>query len=99
MDVSIHFSAKIWLYNGQAAWHFITVPSDISAQLTEQFAPYARGFRSLKAQATIGQVTWDTSFFPDTKHNGYLLPIKKSVRTKNGLHVGDICNVTLKIIM
>lgn len=99
MHVSIAFTAKLWLYNGQAAWHFITVPSDISAQLTKQFAPYARGFRSLKVQVTIGEVTWDTSIFPDTKRNGYLLPVKKEIRTKTHIKVDDLCNVFLTIIM
>jgi Domain of unknown function (DUF1905) len=99
MHVFITFTAKLWLYNGQAAWHFITIPKDISAQLREQCAPYARGFQSLKVRVKIHEIEWDTSIFFDTKQAAYLLPIKKEIRTKTHIKVDDLCNVFLTIIM
>ena len=47
------------------------------------------GFGSVRVQATIGQTTWATSIFPDTKSSSYLLPVKAAVRREAGIEEGD----------
>lgn len=42
------------------------------------------GFGSIKVRVTIGETSFDTSIFP-TKDGPYLLPVKASVRKKEGL--------------
>ena len=55
-EQSYSFEAKLWLYPGEkAAWHFITVPLDISHQI-RFFAGRTNGFGSVRVRvrARIG---------------------------------------------
>jgi hypothetical protein len=91
------FTSKIWLYPGNAAWHFVTVPKDMSEQVTKKYKHMKRGFGSLKVVATIGKTSWDTSIFPDSRSGTYLLPIKLAVRKKEGLAMEDMVTVALSV--
>lgn len=92
------FKAKIWLYPGMAAWHFITVPEEISKKIKNEFGDMARGWGSLPVKVTIGQTSWKTSIFPDKKLNAYLLPVKAEVRKKESLVVGQNIEITVYIL-
>ena len=43
-------------------------------------------------------MTWRTSIFPDNKRGTYLLPVKKQVRTAEGLTDGSVCSVDLAVV-
>jgi hypothetical protein len=92
------FEATVWLYpGGQSAWHFITVPKEISAKIKKKFGGNARGWGSLPVAARIQKTEWKTSIFPDTKSGTYLLPLKASVRRSTGLFERDKTKVRLSI--
>jgi hypothetical protein len=91
------FKAKIWIYSGVAAWHFITVPENVSKKIKNEFGDMAQGWGSLPINATIGQTTWKTSIFPDKKLNAYLLPIKKDVRKSEKIKAHDNVSITIEI--
>src|SRR5687767_14809823 len=61
------FDAEVWLHDGDAAWHFITVPCDISDDIEARTEEHRRGFGSARVRVTIGATTWSTSVFPDAK--------------------------------
>lgn len=82
-------SSKVWLYPGNAAWHFLTVPKKDSDDIKKRFGKNARGWGSLPVEVTIGDTTWTTSIFPDSKSGTYLLPLKASVRRSEGLFEGE----------
>ena len=90
------FEAELWLWEGDAAWHFVTLPEDISDAVEEQAGP-RRGFGSVPVQVTIGSSTWTTSVFPDSKRGAYLLPVKKQIRTREGFGLGDRVLVELVV--
>ncbi len=90
--------SKVWLYPGEAAWHFISVPKETSNILRERFEDIARGWGSLRVEATIGQTSWKTSIFPDKKAGMYMLPLKADVRKKEGISVGDTVQLTLEVL-
>jgi hypothetical protein len=93
------FRARIWLWKEGATWHFISVPEDPSAAI-KSFAPEAkRGFGSVRVKVRIGESEWQTSVFPSKETDGYVLPIKKAIRTAEGLNVDDIADITLEILM
>lgn len=93
------FRAPLWLWKEGATWHFISVPEDPSAAI-KSFAPEAkRGFGSVRVKVRIGTSEWQTSVFPSKETGGYVLPIKKAVRTAEGLSVGDEADITLEILM
>lgn len=97
--MNITFTAKLWIYPGNAAWHFITVPKKESAALKEKHGKNARGWGSLPVSVTVGKTAWETSIFPDKKSGTYLLPIKVEVRRKEGIDAGDIvkCSLSVKL--
>ena len=92
----LRFSAELWEYDGEASWHFVTVPTPLSEELRARQGP-RRGFGSIRVEATVGSSTWRTSVFP-SKPNAYVLPVKKPVRKAEGIDVGDVVDVTLDVV-
>lgn len=95
--MTYRFASTIWLTEGFGGWHFISLPDNEVAAITEQFRGVKRrGWGSIPVQATIGKTTWNTSIFPDKKH-GFVMAIKADVRKRENLHNGDTIDVTLNI--
>lgn len=90
------FSAKIWKYPGHAAWHFVTLPKDISEDI-RAFQLHERGFGSIRVVAAIGTTTWTTSIFPDSLSGCYLLPLKKDIRISESLAENDVVVCSLVV--
>jgi hypothetical protein len=89
--------AKVWLYPGDAGWHFVTIPQDISEDIKSLFGDKTKGWGSLPVEITIGSSTWNTSLFPDKKEGTYVLPLKKEIRKKENIHIGDSLDFILEI--
>ncbi len=92
------FKAELWEYDGKGAWHFITVPKDISDDIREIHTGPKRGFGSKRAEVTVGKSTWKTSVFPGGDDDTYVLPVKKSVRASEGLADGESAEYTITLI-
>lgn len=92
------FRGKVWLYPGEVAWHFMSVPKEISEEIKDVFGEMRRGWGSLPVEVKIGQTKWKTSIFPDSKTKLYLLPVKAQVRNLERLEAGDSVVVHLQII-
>ena len=56
-----------------------------------------RGWGAVRVQATIGETTWQTSIFPHSKINAYILPIKAYVRKEEKILADNMVEVQLKI--
>lgn len=95
---SFVFDAEVWLWEGEAAWHFLTVPADVSDDIEARSTGRQRGFGSVRVRVTVGATTWKTSVFPDSKRRAYVLPVKKEVRRAEGLAVGSRVSVALELI-
>lgn len=94
--------AKCWLWqSGTAtAWHFITLPKDKSEEIKyfdENMHEKRRGWGAVRVLVTIGKTSWETSIFPSSQQNAYILPIKAEVRKKEKITVGSERKVQLKI--
>lgn len=89
------FDAELWEHEGQGAWHFVTVPADLSEDLRLDSGP-RRGFGSVPVRVTIGGSTWSTSVFPSAA-GPFLLPVKKAVRRAEDLQEGDVVEVALVV--
>lgn len=90
------FSATLWEHSGQASWHFVTVPEQISDEIAGLTEGAHRGFGSVRVEVTVGVTVWRTSLFPDSA--AYVLPVKKAVRTAEGLIGGRAVRVRLRIL-
>jgi hypothetical protein len=94
----ITFSAPLWVWSGgSGSWHFITVPEERSAEIRAEAFAGPRGFGSVRVEASLNEVTWRTSVFPQ-KSGGYLLPVKAEVRRRAGIAAGDEATVTLELL-
>ena len=93
---TFEFQAPLWRWQGDAAWHFVTLPHDVADDIEELSTPTRRGFGSVRVTATIGDTTWCTSIFPDTKAESYVLPVKRAVREAAGLTEGATVRVRLR---
>ncbi|MBK9476763.1 MAG: DUF1905 domain-containing protein [Tetrasphaera sp.] len=92
------FSAPVWLWRGDSAWHFLTVPSALSDEIDELTTGRTGGFGSVRVEVTIGATTWRTSLFPSREVGAYVLPVKKAVRQAEGCEDGVMAEVSLRIL-
>ncbi len=89
--------SKVWLYSGEAAWHFVTLPKKQAKDIRDRFAVMKRGWGSIPVTVTIGESSWKTSIFPDKKSGSYLLPLKTEVRKKEKIVVGKTIGFTVEV--
>ena len=94
---SFEIEAPLWRHPGADGWHFVSLPAEISAEITDVTAGARRGFGSVRVDVTVGASSWRTSIFPDNKTGTYLLPMKKAVRVAEHLEAGDEVRVQLQI--
>jgi len=74
----------------------VTLPPDVVDEVRQRAAE-PRGFGSVRVHAEVGETTWDTSIFPDSASEGFVLPVKKAVRAAAGVGEGDELTVTLSV--
>ena len=94
---TFEFAAPLWRYPGADGWHFVSLPPEISTDITDISTGIRRGFGSVRVAVTVGSTSWRTSIFPDSKTGVYLLPVKKAVRVAERLEVGDQVKAQLEI--
>ena len=95
---SYSMRARMQRYPGMEAWRFALVPVRISATIKKNFGHSARGWGSLRVQATVGATTWKSSIFPDKKAGAYILPLKAAVREAEGIRDGQMIALHLEIL-
>jgi hypothetical protein len=99
------YSGIIWLWRGKAsdgaptkaAWHFVTIEGAVAEALRAAAPGRSAAWGSVYVEATIGATQWRTSAFPSKEANGFLLPIKASVRKSERLAAGDTVTVSLAV--
>lgn len=102
MNLTFEFDAELWIWTGQASWHFITLPQEVAGEIRfftgEQMGGMRRGFGSLRVQVISAEAEWKTSIFPDKKTGSYLLPIKAQIRKQLDWQAGTSRQIALRII-
>ena len=68
------------------------LPVEIADEVRD-VADEPAGSGSVRVQVRIGGTAWATSVFPDKASGSYLLPVKKSVRSSEGIDDGDTVTV------
>ncbi|KGN29771.1 hypothetical protein N802_11350 [Knoellia sinensis KCTC 19936] len=91
------FTAPLWQWDAKDGWFFVTLPNDAADQIAE-LPGSGRGFGSVRVRVTVGDTSWSTSVFPDTSQGSYVLPMKKAVRSAEGLAEGDDVDVALDVV-
>ncbi len=98
--VIVVFDAELWTSDARRAdsWTFVSLPAEASEEIRDLVGGPRRGFGSLRVRVTVGGSTWKTSIFPDSARGGYVLPIKRAVRTAEDLDAADIATLTVELI-
>ncbi len=102
--------AELWLWHpktGKGSWHFLTIAGEAAEQVRghilmerlELGLSKRRGWGAVKVRVTIGDTTWLTSIFPQGGgSNGYMLPVKASIRKAEALLVGKAFEVRVELV-
>ncbi len=101
-STEITATGPVWLWKSKdpsvtAAWHFITITGEAAAALRIKSKARKGGFGSVKVVAQIGNTEWSTSVFPAKELDGFMLPLKASVRKAEKLQEGDEVTVSLRV--
>lgn len=97
MSFRYEAECELWTYPGKGGWCFITLPTDWTSPLKVVRGGQAGAWGSMRVEATIGDLTWRTSLFPDSKAGAFLLPIKAEVRRRLAIAPGDRVRVVVTI--
>ena len=92
-------TANVWLYQGAGAWHFVTIPKNISDEIKVRYSDLIRGWGSLRVRVTVGQTHWATSIFFDKESSCYILPIKIAVRKAEGIVLDRDVSFILELVV
>ena len=93
---SYEFEAVLWEWEARRdSWVFASLPPDISDEIAAQPRPPS-GFNSVKVRVRIGATQSSTSIFPNA--DAYVVPIKKAVRDKHGIGIGDTVTIGIDLI-
>jgi len=97
--VAYHFDAELLLWDARKdeTWTLVSLPVDDAEEIRHRTDGMTNGFGSVRVTATIGASTWQTSIFPDHAGRTYVLPVKKAVRTAEGLAPGDSARVAVEL--
>jgi len=93
------FTAVPWRWEastGPNGWVFVSLPEDLSDEIAE--TGRAAGFGAVRVEVVVGSSTWRTSVFPDTDRGCYVLPLKKAVRTAEGIEVGSELTARVELV-
>ena len=97
MEPTFEFPATTWLHP-KGSWVFLTVPDDESEEIRD-IAPHPGGFGSVRVRVSVGGSVWKTSLFPQRNDGPYVLPLKKDIRRRENIEVGDTVEVALTILI
>ncbi len=92
----VSFSAKVVIWTGNFGWHFVYLPKEMARKIRESQKSYGGGF--VRVEAKVGKTVWQTSLFPYTREQTYLVCLKKTVREKEDIFSGETIKVTLSFI-
>ena len=81
----------------EAPWVFVTLPIAMADEISES-VPRRAGFGSVRVTARIGETEWRTSLFLSKPDRSYVLPVKRAVREREEIDVGDTVHVTICLI-
>jgi hypothetical protein len=93
--MELSFRGEIWYWRGPSPFHFVTVSADESATIAELAPAVSYGWGMIPVTVRIGRTDTTTSLWP--KDGGYIVPLKKALREREGLELGDVVEVTLLV--
>ncbi|MCW3838207.1 DUF1905 domain-containing protein [Sphingomonas canadensis] len=98
------FDTELWRWTpdppAKGSWHFVTISGDAADAVRalgfeRRALGGARGFGAVRLRVSVEGVAFETSAFPQSGGDGYLLPVKAEVRKRAGAAEGDVVTVAI----
>lgn len=89
----------MWLWPGPAAWHFVSLPADLTEGIKALRGPPSRGWGSVRVEVTAGETVWRTSIFPDNKSGAFSVAVKAEVRRREHIGAGDDLPLIVELLL
>lgn len=84
---------EVWWWRGPAPFHFVTVPA-AESELIAGIAPgVSYGWGMIPVAVRVGRTELPTSLWP--KDGLYVVPLKKALRDRERIELGDVVDLTL----
>lgn len=93
--MELTFDGVVWEWRGPAPYHFVTVPPDEAAEITEVARAVTYGWGMVPVEVRVGDTVSTTSLWP--RDGGYVVPLKDALRRPEGIALDDEITVTLTI--
>ncbi|HCB03884.1 MAG TPA: DUF1905 domain-containing protein [Nocardioides sp.] len=93
--MELEFTDAVVEWRGPAPYHFVRVPEDDALVIQDVAAAITYGWGMIPVAVTIGATTWTTSLWP--KDGAYVVPLKDKIRAAEGVALGDVVTVRLRI--
>jgi len=91
--LELTFRSEVVYWRGPAPFYFVRLPSveaDLVAKISKQIT---YGWGVLPVDVTIGGFEFYTALFP--KDGSFFVPLKKAIRDRLGIEIGDEVVLTL----
>ncbi len=93
--MEMSFAGRAFEWRGPAPHVFVPLPEEESDTIEAMKSMLTYGWGVIPVSAQIGETEFTTSLFP--KDGVFLLPIKVAVRRAEGIDVGDVVDVTMRL--
>ncbi len=91
-SLSITFTAEVIHWRGPAPYFYLLVPKKYAEAIKELAPEISFGWGMIPADCESNGHEFYTALFP--KDDTYYLPLRKDIRTKIGVEIGDKVKVT-----
>jgi hypothetical protein len=93
--MELEFTDAVFEWRGPAPYHFVRVPEDDALVIQDVAAAVTYGWGMIPVAVTIGDTTMTTALWP--KDGSYYVPLKDRLRNAEGIALGDVVTVRLRI--
>jgi hypothetical protein len=93
--MELEFTDTVFEWRGPAPYHFVSVPEDDALVIQDVAAAVTYGWGMIPVAVTVGDTTMTTALWP--KEGTYYVPLKDKLRDAEGIGLGDVVNVRLRI--
>lgn len=91
--LNLSFTSELIYWRGPSPFYFFRVPEKEAAAISKIASGVTYGWGVIPAEITISDEVFATALFP--KDGSYLVPLKKAIREKLKIELGD--NVKIKV--
>jgi hypothetical protein len=93
--MELEFTDQVFEWRGPAPYHFVRVPEDDALVIQDVAAAVTYGWGMIPVAVTIGATTMTTALWP--KDGSYYVPLKDRLRNAEGIGLGDVVTIRLRI--